>query len=197
MVFALADRFGVSEKVRQIQGSGKEGHIQTKEIASLFAGVSQKDIEQAAESIPLTRNTEKALTILKQGGCRVGIISDSYTVAAEVLATRLEMDFVCANRLEFKNGIATGRVEMPLGWDKIGCFCKISVCKRYHLEEQARRYGVPIEMTVAVGDTKSDLCMLGRAGTGIAFMPKDGIIGEASTNVVQEPDMLRILEFVE
>lgn len=196
LVFALADRFGVSEKVCQIQGSGKEGHIQTKEIASLFAGVSQKDIERAAESIPLTRNTEKALTILKQGGWRVGIISDSYTVAAEVLATRLEMDFVCANRLEFKNEIATGRVDMPLGWDKIDCFCKISVCKRYHLEEQARRYGVPIEMTVAVGDTKSDLCMLGRAGTGIAFMPKDGIIGEASRNVVQEPDMLRILEFV-
>jgi phosphoserine phosphatase len=84
---------------------------------------------------------------------------------------------------------------MPLGWEKIGCFCKISVCKRYHLEEQARRFGIPIERTMAVGDTKSDICMVQRAGVGVSFMPKDDMIAKASNNVVQIPDMLRVLEF--
>jgi phosphoserine phosphatase len=125
----------------------------------------------------------------------VGIISDSYTVAADMVKERLGMDLVAANVLEFKDGKITGLVDMPLGWEKIGCFCKISVCKRYHLEEQARRYGVQIDSTMAVGDTKSDICMLQRAAIGIAFMPKDDSVLQATPNVVREPDLLKVLEF--
>jgi phosphoserine phosphatase len=62
---------------------------------------------------------------------------------------------------------------MPLGWDRIGCYCKISVCKQYHLEKSADKFCVPIENTLAVGDTKSDICMIQRTGVGVAFMPKD------------------------
>jgi phosphoserine phosphatase len=195
LVFALADRFGLAEKVREIQASRMEGHLQTKTIAALFAGITRTDLEHAVESIPLTKNAERTVAILKEKKYRVGIISDSYTVATEILMTRLGMDFVAANLLEIIDGRLTGRVDMPLGWEKIGCFCKISVCKRYHLEEQARRFGIPIERTMAVGDTKSDICMVQRAGVGVSFMPKDDMIAKASNNVVQIPDMLRVLEF--
>jgi phosphoserine phosphatase len=195
LVFALADRFGLSEKVRAVQASGQEGHLQTKEIAGLFKGITRKDLEAAVESIPLVKNCEKAVAVLKEKKCRVGIVSDSYTVAANMVKDRLAMDFVCANDLEFVQDKATGRVGMPLGWEKIGCFCKISVCKRYHLEEQARRYGVQIDSTMAVGDTKSDICMLQRAAIGIAFMPKDDSVLQATPNVVREPDLLKVLEF--
>jgi phosphoserine phosphatase len=147
------------------------------------------------ESIPLVKNCEKAVAVLNEKKCRVGIVSDSYTVAANMVKDRLAMDFVCANDLEFVQDKATGRVGMPLGWEKIGCFCKISVCKRYHLEEQARRYGVQIDSTMAVGDTKSDICMLQRAAIGIAFMPKDDSVLQATPNVVREPDLLKVLEF--
>jgi phosphoserine phosphatase len=123
LVFALADRFGLSDKVRAIQLAGAAGHEQTKAIAALFAGLSEKDVESAIESIPLTKNAEKAIAKLKEGGCRIGIISDSYTVAAGFVARKLDLDFVAANKLEINGGKITGRVEMPLGWDKIGCFC--------------------------------------------------------------------------
>lgn len=195
LVFALADRFGLAEKIREIQASKMEGHLQTKAIAALFSGITKIDLERAVESIPLTKNCEHTIALLKEKKCKVGIISDSYTVAAEMLMTKLGMDFVAANRLEILDGRLTGRVDMPLGWEKIGCFCKISVCKRYHLEAQARRFGVPIERTMAVGDTKSDICMVQRAGVGVSFMPKDDMIAKASNNVVQVPDMLRVLEF--
>lgn len=197
LVFALADRFDLSQKVRDIQSRGQEGHLQTREIAALFSGISKSDLVSAVESIPLTRNCEKAISTFKEKNCKIGIISDSYTIAAEIVARRLGMDFVAANQLEIIDGKITGRVQMPLGWEKIGCFCKISVCKRYHLEEQARRFGVEIEKTMAIGDTKSDVCMIQRAGIGISFMPKDDIIAKASKNVVREPDMLIVSQFVE
>jgi phosphoserine phosphatase len=196
LVFALADRFGLSDKVRSIQTcTPMAGHEQTKAIAALFAGLSEKDVESAIASMPLTMNCEDTIAILKDRGYKIGIISDSYTIAAGFVANRLHLDFVAANRLEMLNGKATGNVEMPLGWDKIGCYCKISVCKRYHLEKIACHFCVPIENTLAVGDTKSDICMIQRAGVGIAFMPKDKEIKKASDKIIDEPDLLKVLEF--
>jgi phosphoserine phosphatase len=196
LVFALAERFDLALKVREIQSSGKPGSHQTKDIAELFAGLTEKDMESAIRSIPLTKNCERVIALLRKKNYRIGIISDSYTIAAGFVADRLGLDFVAANELEIVDGKLTGRVEMPLGWEKIGCFCKISVCKRYHLEKYARRFGVPIEYTIAVGDTKSDICMIQRASTGVAFMPKDEQIANATDKVVKEPDLLRVLDFV-
>jgi len=195
LVFALADKFGLSEKIKEIQASGQEGHLQTKAIAALFSGIAKSDLVNAVESIPLTKNCEKAVAVFKEKNYKLGIISDSYTLAAEMVADRLGMDFVAANQLEIVDNKITGRVHMPLGWEKIGCFCKISVCKRYHLEQQAQKFGVPMEKTMAIGDTKSDLCMIQRAGVGISFMPKDSMIAKASKNVVREPDMLIVSQF--
>jgi phosphoserine phosphatase len=64
------------------------------------------------------------------------------------------------------------------------------------LEKSADQFCVPIENTLAVGDTKSDICMIRRAGVGIAFMPKDEEIKKASDKIVSEPDLLKVLNFV-
>ena len=197
LVFALADRFDLSDKVRSIQSRRlMAGHEQTKAIASLFAGLTTKDLESAIASIPLTKNCERTIAVLKDRGYKIGIISDSYTIAAGFVADRLNLDFVMANKLQIFNGKITGKVDMPLGWDRIGCYCKISVCKRYHLEKSAHQFCVPIENTLAVGDTKSDICMIQRAGVGVAFMPKDEEIKKASDKVVSEPDLFKVLNFV-
>lgn len=196
VVFALAEKFDLSEKVRHIQSAGQDGHLQTVAIASIFAGISKRDLEAAVESIPLTTNCERTITALKERGAKVGIISDSYTAAADIVSARLGMDFVAANELQIRDGKITGVVRMPLGWEKIDCFCKISVCKRYHLEEHSHRYGIPVGATMAVGDTKSDICMIRRAGVGIAFMPKDDAVISSANHVVREPDLLRVLEHI-
>jgi phosphoserine phosphatase len=195
LVFALADRFGLVEKVKAVQSSGMAGHEQTKAIAALFAGLAKRDVESAIESIPLTKNTEQVIAGLRGRDYKIGIISDSYTLAAGIVASRLNLDFVAANELEIENGRVTGRVDMPLGWEKIGCFCKISVCKRYHLEKYANKYDVPLENTLAVGDTKSDICMIQRARAGVAFMPKDKQLTNTTEKIVQDPDLLKVLGF--
>jgi phosphoserine phosphatase SerB len=198
LVFALADRFDLSDKVQSIQSRRlMPGHEQTKAIAELFAGLTRKDLESAIASLPFTKNCERTVAALKHRGYKIGIISDSYTIAAGLVANRLNLDFVMANKLQILNGKITGKVDMPLGWDKIGCYCKISVCKRYHLEKSAEQFCVPIKNTLAVGDTKSDICMIQRAGVGVAFMPKDEEIKKASDKIVSDPDLLKVLEFCE
>lgn len=195
LVFALADRFGLSSKVVAIQSSGMAGYEQTRAIAALFAGLTKKDVETAIESISLVKNCEQTIAKLRERNYRIGIISDSYTIAASSVADRLQLDYVAANELEVIGDKITGKIEMPLGWDKIGCFCKISVCKRYHLEKFAGEFNVPIENTIAVGDTKSDICMVQQAGVGVAFMPKDVEIAKAANKIVRDCDLLKVLEF--
>lgn len=197
LVFALAGAFGLTEEVKSIQSGSLQAHEQTRSIAALFAGLSEKDIENAIRSIPLTRNCERTIMQLREQNYKIGIISDSYTVAAGLVADRLGLDFMAANELEIVGGKVSGKVRMPLGWDRIGCFCKISVCKRYHLEKFARKFAVPMERTVAVGDTKSDICMIKSAAIGVAFMPKDEQIANATDKVVHEPDLMKVLAFVE
>jgi phosphoserine phosphatase len=197
LVFALADRFDLSSKVRAIQAESKmAGHEQTRAIAAIFAGLTKNDLQYAIESLPLTNNCERAIAKLKEKGYRIGIISDSYTAAARFVADRLGLDFVAANELEIIGDRITGRIEMPLGWDKNGCFCKISVCKRYHLEKFAHKYDAPMRNTLAVGDTRSDICMIQSAGVGVAFMPKDDAIVKSTNKIVREPDLVRVLDFL-
>ncbi|MEO9320442.1 MAG: HAD-IB family phosphatase [Nitrososphaera sp.] len=198
LVLSLARQLGVEEKVRERMRAfgGKPGFEQTTAIASLFAGATTKDIENAVESIPLARNCEKTISALREMSYVVGIISDSYTIVAGYVASRLGIDFVAANILEIKQGRATGRVEMPLGWERIGCFCNISVCKRFHLEKFADQTRVGIDKTIAIGDTKSDICMIERAGVGIAFMPKDPEIAKATENIISDGDLYKVLSFL-
>jgi phosphoserine phosphatase len=198
LVFALSERMGLDGRVRAIQSDEKlASHEKTAMIAGLFAGVTRRDIESAVESIPLSKNAGQAVSALKARDYKTGIISDSYTAAAGAVASRLGMDFVAANDLVFENNVATGRVNMPMGWEKIDCFCHLSVCKRYHLEKYADMFGVQLVDTLAVGDTRADICMIRRAGFGVAFMPKDDDVRSASENVVTAPDMMQVVRLLD
>ncbi len=197
VIFSLSDRLGFSDKVRQIQSEDIAGHLKTKKIAKLLEGIKVAEVQSAVASIPLMKNCEFTISELRKRGFKIGIITDSYTIAADFVAKRLSLDFYAANRLELKDGIITGDIKMPLGWEKIDCFCRISVCKRYHLEEFAEKYGIAMVNTLAVGDTRSDMCMIQRAGVGIAFMPKDPDVTSATDRVIHKPDLAEVLDIVD
>lgn len=174
LVLALADRCNVREQVTGIMSSSNmHGYEKSRAIARLWKGISKDDVLDALASIPLSSNALEAVEALKGYGHVIGIISDSYDVVVEHLASMLSMDFSIANKLVHdSNGILTGELIMPLGWERIGCRCMNSVCKRFHLESIAKRFGIGREHTVAVGDNENDVCMLEQAGVSIAYKPK-------------------------
>jgi phosphoserine phosphatase len=198
LVFALADRFGLSDKVREIQNNILlPGYEQSRKIARLFKGLDQQDVRNAIENIKLMKNCERVAKEFKELGYVVGIISDSYTIATDYVAEKLNFDFSESNILELdQNGKLTGNVKMPLGWEKIGCYCKISVCKRYSLENIAQKFKIALESTVAIGDSKSDLCMLERANIGIAFRPKQKILEEKADVSIKQADLAIVTQFI-
>ncbi len=95
------------------------------------------------------------------------------------LAAELGVDHVIANRLEFQNGEATGRLLDPiLGGDE----------KRRAVEAFARERNLDLAHSYAFGDSRSDLPMLEAMGFPCAVNPEpqlEKIAGERGWPILQ------------
>lgn len=198
IVVALANKFGLLSEVRKLQDNQLlSGYQRTNKITKLFKGIPKDEIIKITENMTLAKNWREVFAEFKAQKHVIGIISDGYDQAANCLADKLGLDFAIANTLEIdKNDLLTGQIHMPLGWEKINCNCKNSVCKRYHLEITAKKYGIDIKDTVAIGDTRSDLCMIERASVGIAFVPKDKEVETKADVIIRKHSLDTVLMHV-
>ncbi len=197
LVLALGNRFGVSNIVKTIMSERTAGYKKSEEIAKLWKGLKPDDIVEAVASVPLMKGASDVIGQLKKKGHKVGIISDSYTLATGYIAKKLDMDFHLGNILVVKDDLLTGELRMLLGWEKIGCACKISVCKRFHLERVAKLLNIALDKTIAIGDTASDLCMINAAAVGIAFNPKDKVLATDADCIINKLDLSEMLQYVD
>ncbi len=192
-VFALASIKNVMDEVKAVMNSNQYGYIKSEKIAKFWKGLSKDEIIDAVDNIPLNDGAEELVNELKNDYI-IGIISDSYTLVTEHIAKRLGLNFTYANNLVMNDGIATGDIIMPLGWQQIDCFCKISVCKRYHLEKVMKQYN--LNYSIAVGDTNADRCMIERADIGIVFDPKDDVIRRSTNKIINDKNLLKVLNYL-
>jgi phosphoserine phosphatase len=198
LIHNLAEGFDFTDSLHDIQKDPNLfGYQKTEKITSLLKGLDEVDIIEAISKMKMVKNWRKTIKEIKAHEHVIGIISDSYTLACNYLRKKMDIDFAVANDLQTdEHHILTGNVSMPLGWNEIGCNCKISVCKRFHLEKMAQQFQISLSNTVVVGDTVSDLCMIERAGTGVAMMPKDEILKEKSDLIITTPDLSRIIPLI-
>jgi phosphoserine phosphatase len=193
VIFALADRFGFRIMLETIiEESGPECE-KTRRIAWLLRGITLQQFYSVLSLIPLSAGAESVVKELKRRGYILAIISDSYTLAAEWLKGKLGFDYAVANELSLENGKITGEIKMPLGWSKPERQClKHSVCKLAALIQLSQETGIPLARCVAIGDNLSDVCMVEKAGLGIAFNPKHPKL-EKVADVVITDDLSRVL----
>ena len=81
----------------------------------------------------------------------------------QALQRRLGIDYLHANTLDVRDGVATGEVIPPI---------VDGAMKAQRLTEIAEAEGLSLEQCIAVGDGANDLPMLRLAGLGIAFRAK-------------------------
>jgi HAD superfamily phosphoserine phosphatase-like hydrolase len=192
VIYEAAREFRIMTGLQVILRSRTAPYLRSKRVASLLRGRSVGELAEVVRGMPLNEGAESAVQQLKQSGYKVGIISDSYTLATGIIARRLELDFDVANVLAIRGDRVTGRLEMPTGWEKIGCRCRQSVCKQYALRRMAEKLGAQMSETIAVGDSTSDLCMITNAGTGIWFSPTGTAPPPTARNVISTGDLLTI-----
>jgi phosphoserine phosphatase len=174
----LADLAGVGEQVRAITESAMNGEIDFsesfKQRMALLEGLSEDVLKTVAENLPITQGAHRLMKALKYYGYKTAILSGGFTYFGHYLQKELGIDYVHANELEIIDGKLTGKYlgEIVDGQKKAE-----------YLKAIAKKEGIHINQTIAVGDGANDLPMLNLAGLGIAFHAKPTVKESASTSI--------------
>ena len=186
-VVELAERVEAGwELARFLDNDALSDEERTTAIASLFAGINLETFEETARSIPLAPGAVQTVVALRSAGYRVGIVTDSFDVAAEIVRRRVFADFRVAHLLRFHHGVATGHVTLsPAMCAAEGCL-EHGCCKSHVVNQLQRSAGLDPEQTVAVGNTARDVCLLQAVGTPVAFRPTAATVAEAARYTITE-----------
>jgi HAD superfamily phosphoserine phosphatase-like hydrolase len=168
----------------------------TRRIATLVRGVPLERFVEAARHLPLSPGAVEAVVGLRQRGYRVGIVTDSYDVAAETVRRRVFADFWVANSLRFRRGRATGHVQAPTAFAHDAGCPRHPVCKVNLIHHLSAAVGLDPGQVLAVGDSDNDVCLLRAAGLGVAFRPKTSRV-QAAAGFVIEDSLAEVLDLVD
>lgn len=165
----------------------------TRRIAAVFEGIPKEVFEDVARCIPLTPGAAEVVVGLRKKGYRVGVVSDSFFVATEIVRRRVFADFSIAHLMRFRRGIASGNLTLcPAMSHGSGC-SKHNLCKQNVLLHLCEQFGLASDRVLAVGDGEPDACMLAAAGISVAFEPKTEVVSTAAQHVMSG-SLLGILE---
>lgn len=174
----LAELAGVGDEVKLITESAMQGEIDFKESfikrMKLLKGLNEGVLHDVAVNLPLTKGAKRLIDTLKNYGFKTAILSGGFTYFGHYLQKVLGIDYVYANQLEIVDGVLTG------GY--LGDIVDGNK-KAEYLKEIAKKEGIDINQTIAVGDGANDLPMLNIAGLGIAFHAKPTVKDNAQSSI--------------
>ena len=81
-------------------------------VAALFKFVHRQQFERVAHALPIRPGVITCVNRLRRAGFMVGVVSDSYFVAAEILRRRIFADFALAHTLQFQSDVCGGTVRL-------------------------------------------------------------------------------------
>ncbi|MBF0779081.1 phosphoserine phosphatase SerB [Streptococcus cuniculi] len=187
----LGEEAGVGSEVADITERAMRGELNFEEAlvarVTLLKGLPVSVFDRILDKIHFTPGAEKLVAELHRRGYKVAVVSGGFHETVDVLAERLGIDYVKANRMEVEEGILTGRV--------LGDIVTKDTKKAY-LEKWALENGVELAQTIAVGDGANDLPMIQTAGLGIAFCAKP-IVQEQAPYRINEKNLAKVLELLD
>ncbi len=187
----LGREAGREEEISQITSRAMRGELDfetsLRERVALLKGLPDSVFDTVFNSIHLSPNAQKFISILQKNGILVGLVSGGFIPIVDRLAKSLGIAHFSANQLEVKDGLLTGKL--------IGQIISPEV-KKETLEKWREELKLPQERTVAIGDGANDLLMLKSAGLGIAFCAKE-VLKQEIPNHVDKRNFLEVLPLID
>lgn len=184
-VTALAERTGRTDRLAQFLDSLiLPPEERTRRIGLVFKGVPKRVFEDVARSIPIQPGACELVIGLHRRGYVVGLLTDSYHVAATIVRRRIFADFAIANVMSFHDEVATGSVTLAPALRRQGGCPRHATCKVNVIANLSDRLPVPGRALLAIGDNTNDVCMLEAADMAFAFQPKSPEVARAADHVL-------------
>ena len=191
VIVLLGREVGREEEISQITSRVMRGELDfessLRKRVSFLEGLPVSVFDKAFDSIHLSPNAQKFISILQTNGILVGLVSGGFTPIVGRLAKSLSISYFSANQLEVKDGLLTGKL--------VGQIINPQV-KKDTLEQWRKELQLPKDRTVAIGDGANDLLMLKSAGLGIAFCAKE-VLKKEIPNHVDKRDFLEVLPLID
>ena len=170
-IFVFAEKKGFYNDLLRIVNSNKISYLKSIEIAKLLRGMDSRELLEIFRDIPLQKNVKIIISELRRRKIKTAIVTNSYQFVADDLKKRLNIDYAFANNLIIDKNIVTGKlIANNRDLTEKNDECKIhSICKSCIMDKLCKKLGITPGEVIAVGDGEIDICMLRKAGIGIAF----------------------------
>ncbi|MDO9075333.1 MAG: glycosyltransferase [Rubrivivax sp.] len=189
----LARATGQEQALSQLLDSPTDDTAARSErIAALFRFVHKQQLERVARAAPIRPGVIEFINRMRRNGFIVGVLSDSYFVAADILRRRVFADFALAHTLQFDGDVCTGQVRLNPAFLRAEGSEGEPVCKSHVLRRfKAECNDAPLLECWAVGDNLNDLGLLRLADRAFAIEPKaEALRREPGVRVIESFDEL-------
>jgi glucosyl-3-phosphoglycerate synthase len=178
--FELARACGQVQALDEVEKSNVGDPTErAKAIAKVFQYVHKKKFEEVASNIALRTDVITLVNQLRRQGFMVGIVTEGYNIAAEIIRRRVFADFAVGHLVEFEHDVCNGQVKLNAAFldpnkPDIGPVCKSNVL-RYFLDDSTQE---PIETTWVIGNQVGDLPLLRLANRAMTVAPKSTLVAK-------------------
>jgi len=164
--------------------------------ASFLAGKNVHQLYEIAASIPLIDDVDVVAEELRERGCIIGIMTDSYQQVVDLIGKRIKVDFCLGYDLRLQGDYITGELLIP------SCFkqtpesnCRHRACKSNGLRFICEKYSIPLSDSIVVGDSEYDACLVKNAGMHVSLCTSNGLYTEAAKRQLAEKSFKDLLLF--
>jgi glucosyl-3-phosphoglycerate synthase len=161
------------------------------QVAENFRFVHRNMFERVARQIELLPNVIESVNELRRMGYRVGIVTDGFFAAAEMVRRRVFADFAMGHFLHFESGVCQGRVRINRAFLRDDGCREHAICSSNVLHQlRSPELGLSFNHVIAVGAKKEHRCLL--RGADFSFAMSSG-----AAELLREPGVARIESLAE
>jgi len=184
----LADMAGLKLQVANITERAMRGELDFEDAlkmrVALLKGLPLEALARVyAERVRLNPGANALVRIMRANGAHCVLVSGGFTYFTSRVAAEAGFDDQTSNRLLDDGKVLTGEVGAPI----LGRAAKLEA-----LENTAKKLGLDLSETLAVGDGANDLGMIERAGLGVAYHAKP-VVAAASDAAIRYGDLTALL----
>lgn len=175
----LARTTGHEAELMQLLDGYDDLAARSDRIANLFRFVHKQKFERVARSLDIRPGVIEFVNQMRRRGFMVGVVSDSYFVAADIVRRRIFADFAMAHTMQFDGEVCTGKICINPAFlsestGVIQAICKSNVLRCFLADGE--ECPPAIKMTWVVGDNVNDLELMRLADQAFVIDPKSPVL---------------------